>query len=88
MCILQRGGCPRGKPDYIRSPKKQEGAFLTIYGDTVDEGDHMFEQDMYLSIFHCLCYIRQILIDMLEEQKREEGEIDLEIEEDIMISYD
>ena len=25
---------------------------------------------------------------MLEEQKREEGEINLEIEEDIMISYD
>ena len=53
VCMFQRGGCPRGKRDYIRPPEK-EGEFLTIDGDPVYEEDHLFEEGMYFSVFYCL----------------------------------
>ena len=66
-------------------PPKGEGELLTIVRDPVDEGDHMFEEGMYLSVFYCFCFANEISADMLEGQSREERDSDLEVEEDIMI---
>ena len=35
------------------------------------------EKGMYLSVFYCLCYVKYIPIDMLEEQVSEERDPDL-----------
>ena len=32
----------------------------------------MFERGMYFSVFYCLCYVKEISTDMLEEQVSEE----------------
>ena len=43
----------------------------------------MFLRGMYLSVFYCLCYVMEILMDMLEEQVLEESFPELNEEEDI-----
>ena len=45
----------------------------------------MFEQVMYLRVLYCLCFVNEILEDIQEDQSREEGDPDLELEEDIYI---
>ena len=45
----------------------------------------MFEECMYLYIFSGLCFVHLVLVDMLEEQSREERDPCLEVEENIMI---
>ena len=46
----------------------------------------MFEEGMYLSVFF-LCFFKDRLVDMLEEQKMEERGPDLEVVEYIMLLY-
>ena len=38
---------------------------------------------MYFSVFYCLCYVKEISADMLEEQVLEDRYPDLNEEEDI-----
>ena len=41
-------------------PKRGKGELLTIDGDTVYKGDGTFEKVIYLSIFYCLCFFKEI----------------------------
>ena len=43
---------------------------------------------MYLSIFHCLCFVEAISVHIAEEQVMEERYPDLEWDEDFIISTD
>ena len=43
----------------------------------------MFERGMYFSVFYCLCYLKEISTDMLEEQVLEDRDLYLNAEEDI-----
>ena len=43
----------------------------------------MFLKGMDLSVFYCLCYVKDISMGMLEEQVSEEIDTDLNKEEDI-----
>ena len=45
----------------------------------------MFVKGIYLSVFYCLCYIKVISTDMLEEQVLEEIYLDLDEDEDIRL---
>ena len=46
----------------------------------------MIEEGFYLSVFYCLCFVKEISTDMLGEQSRENRESGLEVEESIMLS--
>ena len=46
-------------------PQILQGEFLTISGDTVGEGDDMFEGGVYLSVFYFLCFVNDISTDVL-----------------------
>ena len=59
---------------------------MTIDGGPVYEGDCMIEEGFYLSVFYCLCFVKEISTDMLGEQSREKRESGLEVEESIMLS--
>ena len=56
---------------------------MTIDGDSVVEEVQMFERGMHVYLFYCLCYVKEISTDMLEEQVSEERYPDLNEEEDI-----
>ena len=45
----------------------------------------MFLKYMYLYVFYCLCYVKDIYTDMLEDQVLEERYLDLNEEEDIIL---
>ena len=47
----------------------------------------MFERVVYLYFSFCLCYVKEISTDMLEEQVSKERDTELDEEEDI-ITYD
>ena len=47
--------------------EKEQGELLTIDGDTDVEETCMLERGMYLSVFYCFCFVKDILTDMLEE---------------------
>ena len=64
-------------------PEKEQGKLLTIDRDPGVEEPCMFEIGMYLSVFYCLCYVKGISTDMLEEQASEERDPDLNEEEGI-----
>ena len=68
---------------YHTFPKKQHGKLLTIEGGPISEEPHMFEIVMYLSVFNCLCCVKEISADMLEEQVLGKRDLDLNEEEDI-----
>ena len=34
----------------------------------------MFERGMYLSFFYCFCYVKEISMDILEEQMSEDSQ--------------
>ena len=59
-------------------PQKEQGGLLTIDGDP-----DVAEPCMYFSVFYCLCYVKDISTDMLEEQVSEERDTDLNEKEDI-----
>ena len=67
------------------SPKKELGEFLTIVGDNEVGKPCMFLKYMYLYVFYCLCYVKDIYTDMLEDQVLEERYLDLNEEEDIIL---
>ena len=43
----------------------------------------MFERGIYLYVIYCLCYVKEISTDMLDEQVPKERDLDLNEEEDI-----
>ena len=45
----------------------------------------MFGEGVYLSVFSCLCYVKDVSTDMLEEQVAEEIDPYLNGEEDIRL---
>ena len=45
----------------------------------------MFGKGVYFSVFYCLCYVKDISTDMLEDQVMEERDPDLNEEEDIIM---
>ena len=57
-------------------PEKEHSVLLTIDGDTDSEEPCMFERVVYLFVFYCLCYVKQISMDMLEEQVSDETYLD------------
>ena len=48
----------------------------------------MFEEGMYLSVFYFLCFVQDVLMGMLKEQKREERDPDLKVEKYVMCLYE
>ena len=55
---------------------------MVIDGDLEGEEPCMFEIGMYFYLFYCLCCVKEISTDMLEEQVSEERDSDLNEEED------
>ena len=45
----------------------------------------MFKKVMYLSVFYCSCYAKDISTYVLEDQVVEERDLDLNEEEDIIL---
>ena len=45
----------------------------------------MFQVGMYLSVFYCLCYVKEILMDMLKEKASEDRDPNLNEEEDTRV---
>ena len=48
----------------------------------------MFEEGIYSSIFYCLCSVKVIPMDILEEQVREKRDPNLDMKDCIRISDD
>ena len=48
----------------------------------------MFEEGVNLPVFYCFYFVKEILMDALEEYSREERDPSLEVEEDISILED
>ena len=46
------------------SPEKEQGLLLTIAGDTEVGEPCMFGKGMYLYVFYCLCYVKDVSIDI------------------------
>ena len=46
----------------------------------------MFGKGVYLSVFYCLCYVKDISTDMWEDQVSEESCLNLNEEEDIRLN--
>ena len=67
------------------SCEKEQGELLTIYGGPEVREPCMFGKVMYLSVFCCLCYVKDISTDMVEEQVSEERDTYLNEEEDIIM---
>ena len=51
---------------------------MTIDVNHVDEEECMFKLGMYFSVLYCSCFKDEILMDMLEDQSREEVHPNLE----------
>ena len=50
------------------SPEKEQGELLTIVGDPEITEPCVFVKFMYLPMFYCLCYFREIPKILWEEQ--------------------
>ena len=66
------------------SPKKEQGELLIIDGNPEVGEPWMFVRGMYLYVFYCLCYVKDISTDLSEEKVLEERYPDLSKEEDII----
>ena len=53
-------------------PEKEQGEFLTIDGYPDVKKPCIFEKGIYFYLFYCLCYVKDISTDMLEEQVSED----------------
>ena len=40
----------------------------------------MFEQGINFYVLYCLCFVNDILMDIMEDQSKEEGYLDLDLE--------
>ena len=58
---------------------------MTIVGEPGVGEPCIFGKCMYLSVFYCLCYVKDISTDTLEDQVAEERDPDLNKEEDIRL---
>ena len=84
--ISAGGGVGKGREDSISDlPPKGEGELLIINGYPVFEEGAIYGNGMYLSLFYCLCFVKERNMDMLEEQLRAERYTDLEINGDIRL---
>ena len=54
---------------FLTSPQKGRW-ILTIVGDPVDKKYFMFEEGMYFSVFYCLYFVKDGIVDMLEKKLR------------------
>ena len=45
----------------------------------------MFERGLYLFVFYCLCYVKEISTDMSEDKVLEDRDTDLNDEEDTLM---
>ena len=45
----------------------------------------MFGKGMYLYVFYCLCYVKDVYTDMLEDQVSEERDLESNEDEDIKL---
>ena len=59
------------------SPEKEQGKFLIIDENNEVVEPCMFLIGLYLSLFYCLCYIKDMSTDLSEEQVLEERDHDL-----------
>ena len=59
------------------STKKEEGVLLTIFGDTEVGEPCVSGKKIYLPVFYCLCYGKDISTDMLEEKVAEDRYLEL-----------
>ena len=50
------------------SPEKYQGELLTIVGYPEVREPCIFGKGMYLSVFYCLCYVKYLYTDMLEDR--------------------
>ena len=53
-------------------PRKEQGELLIIGGGPEVGEAHIFERCIYFPMFYCLCYVKDISPDVLEEQVSEE----------------
>ena len=60
-----------------RSPEKKQGELLNIVRDSEVVKPCMFGKFMYMSVFFCLCRVKDIPTDMSEEQVEEERDLEL-----------
>ena len=67
------------------SPEKEQGELMNIVGDTEVGEPCMFGKDMHLSVFYCLCCVKDISTYMSEDQVVEERYLELNEEEDIRL---
>ena len=68
------------KRDYYQPQKKGEIELFTIDEYPVDGVYLIFEEGMHFSVIYCLCFVKEVLIVMLEEKSREERDPNLEVE--------
>ena len=61
------------------------GGGVIIDGCPEVEEPCMFKRVMYFYVFYCLCCVKEISIDMLEEQGSEERDLGLNEEENIIM---
>ena len=57
---------------------------MTNYGNPFGEVECMFEQGIYLYVLYCLCFVNDISMDMLEDQSREDGYLNIKSEEEFI----
>ena len=67
------------------STKKQQGGLLPIVGYPKVGEPCMFVKGMYLSVFYCLCYVKDMSTDMSEDQVSEKRDPYFNEEEDIRL---
>ena len=67
-------------------PPKEQGEFLIIDRYPVVVESSMFERGMHFYVFYCLCYVKNISMNMLEEHVLEEIYPYLDDEEDIIMT--
>ena len=70
---------------YHIPPKKEQDELLTIVGDPEVGEPCMLGKGIYLPVFYCLCYVKDISTDMSEGQVPKERDPDLNEEEDIRL---
>ena len=61
---------------------------LIIDWGPVFEESVVYGNDINLSVFYCLCFMKEIIMVMLEEESRGERDPGIRVYEDVRISHD
>ena len=67
------------------SPKKQQGELLIIDWNPEVGENWIFGRGIYLYVFYCSCYVKDMSTDLSEEKVLEDRDMDLSKEEDIIM---